>query len=72
MEEQNKQAAPVDLIEFLLTEVSPDGMEDAEVQELWEKINKKFGHDDYVRLANVLVVLDTMPAELKQKMWDNI
>jgi hypothetical protein len=54
------------LIQFLLKEVE-DGVDS---KELWDKIKLEgYSKEDFIQLANIIVMLDLIPLEIQQKMF---
>jgi len=60
------------LLEFLMENYEVDNMSPELRAELEAQIEAKFERDDYVEMANVLVLLDNLPKDLLQKFWDKI
>ena len=44
-----------------------DNMSPEDMETLWKKIEAKFGRDDYTEMANILVLINELPKELRQK-----
>lgn len=60
------------LLAFLMENYEVDNMSPEDMETLWKKIEAKFGRDDYTEMANILVLINELPKELRQKFWDRI
>ena len=69
----SKMAQKMTLLEYLMEQFEVDGGQSPEeLDELWVKIKSYYGRDDFVELANQLVLMENLPMELTQKFWDNM
>jgi len=60
----------MEILKYLMENFYVDGEND--IQDLISHIKANFTADDACELANVLVLIDNMPKELSQPIWDMI